>query len=671
MTAVLSASDIFRKDRHMSLEDNFPPDTDWREKYNEVLDMLSETRAELDEFHTASKELEAELESELQRTEKSQQELQAKVARSEHDRDEWKSKFMTLQTNHNTTTTSLQRELDKLRQEHQKTKELIRELEMGNDDLERNERAVSSSLADMERKYSTVLEEKILLEHELLEKAGLEEETQRLKDELRDANVETSILKDQITALNARPPPQPAQASRPAMPSTDNLLKTLPPPDMDMADISPSSETAPPPPDTITTPKANSRPAVPASFISHAMQREKSSPSIPLKTTTNLMRSTTLPGLSSPSAIPSPRTFVRPNTTARSASIATTSSSGSMARNKGVQMVSEMRARVKNLEQKIHTRVPRLRMASITGRQAAASPHYGSVTPVSSSSSVKSSSSTAKTSWESQRKSAESRTSNDSGSERSDPKNAGDSSGWVLIMEDSPSPQKDKEATKRAKERRRLSNPSAFRPGASTYRAPSPSMTTGSLHTGPHSLAISTGLRRPQSRLSAGGTPSASRPQTPTFLPLPSSSSRYGGLSQSTGIKRSTGPDALNHPYTNGKLKRASIGKGVSPPVPPLPKSTRARPITMPPLQYRRDSGGTSPGDDLKDLPDLPDDLLNHVTIRGNSRMPSSTSTTSASSALSKSRIGRPSAGGLSVRRSGGPDALDIKDLRPRSATSS
>lgn len=56
---------------------------------------------------------------------------------------------------------------------------------MGNDDLERNERAVSSSLADMETKYSRALEEKILLEHELLEKANLEEETQRLKDELR------------------------------------------------------------------------------------------------------------------------------------------------------------------------------------------------------------------------------------------------------------------------------------------------------------------------------------------------------------------------------------------------------------------------------------------------------------------------------------------------------
>lgn len=56
---------------------------------------------------------------------------------------------------------------------------------MGNDDLERNERAISSSLADMEAKYSRVLEEKILLEQELLEKVQLEEEMQRLKDDLR------------------------------------------------------------------------------------------------------------------------------------------------------------------------------------------------------------------------------------------------------------------------------------------------------------------------------------------------------------------------------------------------------------------------------------------------------------------------------------------------------
>ena len=101
---------------------------------------------------------------------------------------------MSLQTTHNKTTTSLQREIDTLRQDHQKIKVQLRELEMGNDDLERTERAVSSSLADVEAKYSRALEEKILLEHELIDKASLEEECQRVKDELRGAHPRRSIL---------------------------------------------------------------------------------------------------------------------------------------------------------------------------------------------------------------------------------------------------------------------------------------------------------------------------------------------------------------------------------------------------------------------------------------------------------------------------------------------
>lgn len=47
------------------------------------------------------------------------------------------------------------------------------------------DRAVVSSLEDLEGKYSRALEEKILLEHELQDKASLEEDMQRLRDELR------------------------------------------------------------------------------------------------------------------------------------------------------------------------------------------------------------------------------------------------------------------------------------------------------------------------------------------------------------------------------------------------------------------------------------------------------------------------------------------------------
>ena len=63
---------------------------DWKTKYNEVADMLQETRAELDDFQVSSRELEEEWEKELGRTEKAQQELKVKAARAEHERDEWK-----------------------------------------------------------------------------------------------------------------------------------------------------------------------------------------------------------------------------------------------------------------------------------------------------------------------------------------------------------------------------------------------------------------------------------------------------------------------------------------------------------------------------------------------------------------------------------------------------
>jgi DNA repair exonuclease SbcCD ATPase subunit len=164
--------------------------------------MLAETRNELEEFQATSKELEAELEADLLRSDKQEKELKAKVERAESERDEWKvrrpllfspfmpippsqSKYMSLQTTHNSTTTSLQRELDQLRQEHQRTKVELRDLELGADDLERSKRATSSSLVDMEAKYTKTLEEKIILEQELWEKASLEEEMQRVRDELR------------------------------------------------------------------------------------------------------------------------------------------------------------------------------------------------------------------------------------------------------------------------------------------------------------------------------------------------------------------------------------------------------------------------------------------------------------------------------------------------------
>ncbi|KZT75180.1 hypothetical protein DAEQUDRAFT_720403 [Daedalea quercina L-15889] len=641
-----------------SLDDNafnFSSSTDWKAKYMEVADMLAETRTELDDFHASSKELEEELERELERTEKAQQDLKVKVARAEHERDEWKSKFMSLQTTHNTTTTSLQRELDTLRAEHQKIKVQLRELEMGNDDLERNERAISSSLADVESKYSRALEEKILLEHELLDKANVEEECQRLKDELRDANEEINIMKDQLATVQLRPhtttdtesSARSVTSTAPSSVSDDNLLSVETPADLCLADLSPDSESPIKETQTpkLTTPRPIRSPTIhgvaPSPLLYKSNLRVSRLATPPTSSSPSLARSSTVPSLSTPSRL-APRTPIsRPTVNRNVSSLSSTSTSsgvpGTASRSKGVQMVSEMRARVKVLEQKIHTRVPRLRMGSTTSRTVAmppppppkAGPSSVSVSPAPSTSSTRSASNDERVTQSKLR-----RPSFDSEGDRKRT-SGGDSSGWVLIMDDTPSPAKDKD-----KERWRTSDsspaaPSSFRPlPATPHDSPSPT----SIPRAPSSLSHSTmpsGIRRPQSRVSEGRssvstnattstassipTPS-SRPTTPTYLPLPT----YGGSGH--GLKLSTGPGSGAY-----QLKRSSLGA-------PLKSS----PMASPPLPHA------------------------NVTVR-----PMAKSTIANS--MSQSRIGKPathSGGRRSVGDASGDEMLTVRDLsRARSGS--
>ncbi|PSR75931.1 hypothetical protein PHLCEN_2v8845 [Hermanssonia centrifuga] len=548
--------------------------------------MLAETRAELDEFQVSSKELEEELERELERTEKAQQDLQIKVSRAEHEKDDWKSKFMTLQTMHNTTTTSLQRELDTLRKEYQTIKIQLRDLEMGNDDLERNERAISSSLADVEQRYSRVLEEKILLEHELIDKANVEEEFQRLKDEFRDANEEIGVLREQLSAAHDRAPVEIPPSAAPSATShcsdEEESLTSIPvPPELRLSDLtSPSPTSMKELPRIIgashtmqhSTPSSSRSPSA---LHRSGLQRPTLTTS-PTSIPPALARSSTIPFTHMTPTRTTPRTpLVKPPPPRNSTAMSTTSSTaGSVAaastRSKGVQMVSEMRARVKVLEQKIHTRVPRIRMGSVTNRPVAspsamppplppkAGPSGAASSVASSSNSSLHSQSPDKTVTLKPRRQSLDREVVKSRTP------VGDASGWVLIMEDSPSPVRDKE-----KELRRLSGPtapSAFRPLTSSSMSP-PSSSESRVPSALSQSHMPSGLRRPNSRLSDGrssistnattSTASSiptpiSRPSTPTFLPVPTS-----GLYASTaGLKRSTGPSSGAY----SQPKRSSLG---------------------------------------------------------------------------------------------------------------
>jgi hypothetical protein len=489
---------------------------------------------------------------------------------------------MTLQTTHNTATTSLQRELDTLRQQQQTYKVQMRELEMGNDDLERNERAVMSSLADTESKYSRVLEEKILLEHELLDKANLEEETQRLKDEVRgedtllphfmncplpvriDAEEEISNLKrllEQARATSAAssipssPNTEPGDLQPPLAISSrhsldDDLLRLSPqPPDLLLSDLTPvprktkTSSRSMPPPAFGAREIGKSRSAMGQSaLLSRAGFPTTPTPALShsIRSPSSLPRSSTLPTLSpARTTAHTVRGQSFTQSTPRPAPSNLFASQESAPKSKGVQMISALRSRVQTTQQRLIPGIPRLRMASISSRNAtppmnaaASTSRRGSVSTDgrgSRAGRLSTDERGARGSMESQRE-----------TERS---TGAQSPGWVLIQtqDDSPFRPNNQDSVK---EQRRASNPmspisngnssipSAFKPLPSTSR-----ISTGGIPRRPQSRLS---LTNPEGSPNGGLSPSSSipislgRPATPTFLPVPTYHSQGGGTKRSS-----------------------------------------------------------------------------------------------------------------------------------------
>ena len=494
-----------------------------------------------------------------------------------------------------------------------------------------------------------------------------------------DSNAEISVLRDQLAAAQARASTQSIDSSAPARtPSEhsslvthasksqeDDLLHTQPPPDFELPDFPPESEV---PVSVSDAPRPSTSSADSESGRSILLQRAgfplpRHKMTLP-QTPASLSRSTTLPSLSTASRIP-PRTAVNRSTSqATSTSTAPTTASGPVpttSKNRGVQMVSEMRAKVKNLEQKIHTRVPRLRMGSMSRPNPPAIPTSNSKSPGLSSAG---SSQSMKSPVDRPRSSLLSRRTPHVDESTRTP--AGSSSGWVLIMEDSPSPTKPKE-----RDHRRASSP----PSAVSFPALSSlanSIQSGSLGTPDVSQNVqSPGLRRPQSRLSTSTegrssvsttatvssipTP-VSRPATPTFIPLPSSG-LYGHPSTAgaTGLKRPSGPG-----FGGAYFKRSSLGSttGDSPPSSSLSDSGISRPTLLSSNSYAAPSPTPSHKESFNSKPTSHIPHPN-ITVRNQSKLPAPSAP--------PSRIGRPSFG-ASGRRSTGADNSDVESrfLDPR-----
>ncbi|KAK3897158.1 NUDE protein, partial [Staphylotrichum tortipilum] len=174
----------------------------WYKTQYEVLE------AELSEFQASSKELEAELEQDLDAADKRERSLRQKAEGLTFEVEEWKRKYKESKTEANTAQGTLEKEITNLRDTNRTLQLRLRDIEVANDDFERQARTTTSSLEDLESKYNVAIERGVLLEEEIkigeLEREQLRVETQRLKEELADLKIEAEILQDKIKKQESR-----------------------------------------------------------------------------------------------------------------------------------------------------------------------------------------------------------------------------------------------------------------------------------------------------------------------------------------------------------------------------------------------------------------------------------------------------------------------------------
>jgi NUDE protein, C-terminal conserved region len=124
----------------------------------------------------------------------------------------------------------MQKEIDALREAQKLIQSRLRDMEMSNDDMERNDRylswvsladnrVVKSSLEDIQMKYDKATEEVALLQAELASAETLRVENQRLKDELRDLKEEYAVVKEKASRRVNEPSPSPSSQRHHTPPS--------------------------------------------------------------------------------------------------------------------------------------------------------------------------------------------------------------------------------------------------------------------------------------------------------------------------------------------------------------------------------------------------------------------------------------------------------------------
>ncbi|CAG2053023.1 unnamed protein product [Timema podura] len=162
---------------------------------DDARDEKRQVERDLEEFQENSQQLEKELETSLEQAEKTTRDLRTRNNRLQLDNDTIRDKFEHLQRQSNMQILELQTSVSEYNNRQETLVKYIRELEQKNDDLERANRAMMTSLGESETKLNTAIERNAILEVEQDETKSI---LQRLKDESRDLLQEMKIRGPQI-----------------------------------------------------------------------------------------------------------------------------------------------------------------------------------------------------------------------------------------------------------------------------------------------------------------------------------------------------------------------------------------------------------------------------------------------------------------------------------------
>lgn len=103
---------------------------------------------------------------------------------------------------------SLEKEITTLRDSNRSLQLKLRDVEVANDDFERQARNTTSSLEDMESKYNQAIERGVMMEEEIKsgeqEREQLRIDAQRLREELAELKIEAELMQDKIKKQESR-----------------------------------------------------------------------------------------------------------------------------------------------------------------------------------------------------------------------------------------------------------------------------------------------------------------------------------------------------------------------------------------------------------------------------------------------------------------------------------